>query len=182
MSRPVAPAPTWLWRAAADIRARRSSPELERLAEAIEDFRETAHLGQTIEAALGLETPADRRPWHAVAPDERRAELLEMLVRRAADEGCELREIARQILAECRRFERRLLSYLEGEIAPRDLREAALLKLYRMARDGGPKWPLAERRLRDLITDVLGSRLPDSGAETAHPLDLACSRQWRSSQ
>lgn len=162
MTRAVAPAPEWLWQAASDVRVGRITPNALRLADAIEDYRSNAHLGQTIEVALGLEVPSDLRPWHAASLRERRDALLAEL---AADLKGSTRSLARELLAESRRYAGRVLKrQAAGHVPPRTRRERAWLELFQIADSGGPKWPLSDRQIRTW----LGNRSSERGAETAH--------------
>ena len=159
--RPIAPAPTWLWRAIEKIGAF-GDPDVRRLVASLTRYREEAHLGLTVEQALGLYTPPDLRPWHACSLAERRDELLAEF---ADLVGGSVRHVARAINVEARRFEACVWPRCRsGATAPRGRRQEILFELHRLAdAPSGPRWPLSDRQLRER----LGGRTANSVGETA---------------
>jgi hypothetical protein len=165
MTRRMAPQPHRLWRAADAIRGKGLGADADWLVAEIDHYRANAHAGHRLEVGLGLDTPPDRRPWHAAWHIERRDAFIAVLV---GDRRGPVRPIAKSILAEARRYETRVLTrHLSGEARPRDAREGALLELHRMAEGGGPKWPLGDSQLRRWLRMWLGHRLQEIGGEMA---------------
>ncbi len=168
--RPVAPPPTWLWQAvdawrplaAADANVAAAVAGFDR-------FRTQAHVGLTLDMALGLTPPIDMRAWHNRTRAERRAELVdrrdELIREYAASVGESARHAGGEIERLAGRFETDVWPRMRQGVREPDGRDEEILaELHRISETpGGPKWPLRARQLRDIVGDVFSK----IGAEAA---------------